>query len=70
MKVLTSYSSNSKILDVKKGPLIGKYKKEKAGETLTKEEEIGDEIKAFLKDHYQTDDRQDLMSGPRIMIKV
>ena len=52
MKTLTSYNANSKILDIKKGPLPGKYNKEKAGETLTKEEDIGDEIKAFLKEHY------------------
>ena len=52
MKTLTSYNSNSKILDIKKGPLLGKYNKEKAGETLTNEEDIGDEIKAFLKEHY------------------
>ena len=73
MKTLTSYNANSKILNIKKGkkgPLLGKYNKEKAGETLTKEEDIGDEIKAFLKEHYYTNDRQDLMSGPRIVIRV
>ena len=45
MKMLSSYNTGSKILDVKKGPrLVGKFRKETIGKTLVKEEEIGDEI--------------------------
>ena len=44
LKMVSSYNTGSKILDVKKGPLLGKFRKETIGKTLVKEEEIGDEI--------------------------
>ena len=44
MKKLSNYNTSSKILDVKKGPLLGKYCQEYKGKVLRKEDEISKEI--------------------------
>ena len=43
-KRLTNYAQNAKILDIKKGPLLGKFNQELKGKTLTDESEILREI--------------------------
>jgi hypothetical protein len=55
LKKLSNYSNGSKILDVRKGPLLSKFNAETKGRTLRKEEEINKEIQAYLKEHYMDD---------------
>ena len=49
---MSKYSSNSQILDTKKGPLLGKFNPETKDQILKDENSISKEIQAYLKDHY------------------
>ena len=49
---MSKYSSNSQILDTKKGPLLGKFIPETKDQILKDENSISEEIQAYLKDHY------------------
>ena len=49
---MSKYSSNSQILDTKRGPLLGKFNPETKDQILKDENSISEEIQAYLKDHY------------------
>ena len=57
LKNLSNYNVGSKILDVEKGPLLGKFNKQTEGKILTTEAEIATEIQAYLKEHYSSSDQ-------------
>ena len=44
IKTLTKYSKPSQILDTSSGPILGKFNSTLIGKTLTKKDEIEDEI--------------------------
>ena len=71
MKNMANYNPKSKILDIKKGPLLGKYHKDLKGLTLTNERDIADEIRSYLQDHYGSNqgEKLKLMDGGVIQIK-
>ena len=52
MKKLSKYSSTSQILDMKRGPLLGKFNPETKDQILKDKNFIPEEIQAYLKDHY------------------
>ena len=57
MKTMAKYNPNFKILNVKTGPLKGKFREETKGLVLTKEEDINKEIKAFITHHYASHEK-------------
>ena len=69
LKAMSNYNHNSKILDIKKGPLLGKFAKNLEGKILTREEENCEEVKSYLHDHYNSSVKLEPMSGEMIQIK-
>ena len=53
IKRMTKYENNSKILDISRGPILGKFCADLKGKILDNDDTIGQEIQEFLRHHYR-----------------